>query len=45
MSTNTADVVEQHGLTEEEYDRIVAMLGREPNITELGIISVMWSEH
>jgi phosphoribosylformylglycinamidine synthase len=45
MTTITADVVEQHGLTEEEYDRIVAKLGREPNITELGIISVMWSEH
>jgi len=45
MTTITADVVEQHGLTDEEYDRIVSKLGREPNITELGIISVMWSEH
>jgi phosphoribosylformylglycinamidine synthase len=45
MTTITADLVEQHGLTDEEYDRIVSKLGREPNITELGIISVMWSEH
>ncbi len=45
MSTITADVVEQHGLTAEEYDRIVSKLGRKPTLTELGIISVMWSEH
>ncbi|HEY2933238.1 MAG TPA: phosphoribosylformylglycinamidine synthase subunit PurL [Acidobacteriota bacterium] len=41
----TADLLKQHNLTEEEYDRIVKILGREPNITELGIFSVMWSEH
>jgi len=41
----TADVVAQHGLTPDEYDRIVQFLGREPNLTELGIFSVMWSEH
>jgi phosphoribosylformylglycinamidine synthase len=35
----------RHGLTVEEYERIVARLGREPNPTELGIFSVMWSEH
>jgi phosphoribosylformylglycinamidine synthase subunit PurL len=40
-----ADVLERHGLTREEYDRIVQFLGREPNLTELGIFSVMWSEH
>jgi phosphoribosylformylglycinamidine synthase len=40
-----ADVVERHGLKREEYERIVAFLGREPNLTELGIFSVMWSEH
>jgi phosphoribosylformylglycinamidine synthase len=45
MTAITADVVEQHGLTDAEYDRIVSKLGREPKITELGIISVMWSEH
>src|ERR671929_744730 len=38
-------VIERHGLTREEYDRIVGFLGREPNLTELGIFSVMWSEH
>ncbi|MBM3819509.1 MAG: phosphoribosylformylglycinamidine synthase subunit PurL [Acidimicrobiia bacterium] len=34
-----------HGLSQEEYQRILEMLGREPTITELGIFSVMWSEH
>ena len=38
-------VLERHGLTRDEYDRIVGFLGREPNLTELGIFSVMWSEH
>ena len=38
-------VLERHGLKPDEYDRIVACLGREPNLTELGIFSVMWSEH
>src|SRR5213596_3557694 len=38
-------VLDRHGLTPDEYDRIVAFLGREPNVTELGIFSVMWSEH
>jgi phosphoribosylformylglycinamidine synthase len=37
--------IERHGLKSEEYDRIVQFLGREPNLTELGIFSVMWSEH
>jgi phosphoribosylformylglycinamidine synthase len=41
----TQDVLSQHGLTDEEYERIVGILKREPNITELGIFSVMWSEH
>ena len=41
----TPDLVAGHGLTEEEYGRILKALGREPNITELGIYSVMWSEH
>jgi phosphoribosylformylglycinamidine synthase subunit PurL len=36
---------ERHGLKPEEYQRIVGMLGRQPNLTELGIFSVMWSEH
>jgi phosphoribosylformylglycinamidine synthase len=38
-------VLERHGLTREEYGRIVEMMGREPNLTELGMFSVMWSEH
>ncbi len=37
--------LEHHNLTEEEYLRIVELIGREPNLTELGIFSVMWSEH
>ena len=41
----TPDLVESHGLTVEEYDSIKHHLGREPNLTELGIFSVMWSEH
>ncbi len=39
------DVIESHGLTEDEYARILKILGREPGIVELGIFSVMWSEH
>ncbi len=39
------DLIEQHGLSEEEYQQILKHLGREPNLTELGIFSVMWSEH
>src|SRR5262249_55675945 len=41
----TAELVQQHGLTAEEYERIKGLLGREPTYTELGIFSVMWSEH
>jgi phosphoribosylformylglycinamidine synthase II len=41
----TPAVVAQHGLTPDEYQRVVEILGREPNYTELGIFSVMWSEH
>jgi len=41
----TLDLVRAHGLTEEEYKKIKDMLGRDPNFTELGIFSVMWSEH
>jgi phosphoribosylformylglycinamidine synthase len=40
-----APLLERHGLKRDEYDRIVQVLGREPNLTELGIFSVMWSEH
>jgi len=41
----TPQIVAQHGLTEDEYRRIVTTLGREPNLVELGIFSAMWSEH
>jgi phosphoribosylformylglycinamidine synthase subunit PurL len=41
----TPELVKQHGLTPEEFERIQKILGREPNFTELGIFSVMWSEH
>jgi len=41
----TPGLAAQHGLTAEEYSRILSILGHEPNITELGIFSVMWSEH
>jgi phosphoribosylformylglycinamidine synthase II len=45
MSQITPDVVEAHGLNPEEYQRVLHALGREPNLVELGIFSVMWSEH
>ncbi len=45
MSAHSPNTIAAHGLTAEEYDRIIAILGREPNITELGIFSAMWSEH
>ncbi len=41
----TPQLIEAQGLTEDEYRRIVERLGREPNLVELGIIGVMWSEH
>ena len=41
----TPELIAKHGITPEEYDRIKGILGREPNFTELGIFSVMWSEH
>ena len=41
----TPELVAKHGLTPEEFERIGKILGREPNFTELGIFSVMWSEH
>src|SRR5688572_30097318 len=43
--TITNELVAQHGLTPDEYRRIVEALEREPTLTELGIFSVMWSEH
>jgi len=45
MSAFDSDTLARHGITADEYARIVQRLGREPNLTELGIFSVMWSEH
>ena len=39
------ELIAEHGLSPEEYRRLVDALGREPSLTELGIFSVMWSEH
>ena len=41
----TPVLVAEHGITPDEYDRVVAMLGRTPTLTEIGIISALWSEH
>lgn len=45
MTAITPEIIAQHNLTPEEYAKIVAVMGREPNFTELGVFSVMWSEH
>ncbi|MEJ7809227.1 MAG: phosphoribosylformylglycinamidine synthase subunit PurL [Gemmatimonadaceae bacterium] len=43
--TITAALVAEHGLTPDEYERLVGMIGRTPTFTELGIVSALWSEH
>ena len=45
MSTITPELVAEHQITAEEWEKIGRLLGREPMVTELGIFSVMWSEH
>ncbi len=45
MQEITPDIIQKHNLTLDEYERIKKILGRAPNITELGVFSVMWSEH
>ncbi len=45
MTNITPEIVEQHGLKPDEYQKIKELMGREPNFTELGVFSVMWSEH
>jgi len=45
MTAITPELVAEHGLSPEEYARVLHAMGREPNLTELGIFSVMWSEH
>ncbi|MER2264959.1 phosphoribosylformylglycinamidine synthase subunit PurL [Methylobacterium oxalidis] len=41
----TPDLVRQHGLTPDEYERFRGLIGRDPTLTELGIVSAMWNEH
>ena len=45
MTKIKLDMIDSHGITDQEYKNILKILGREPNLTELGIFSVMWSEH
>src|ERR1043165_489494 len=45
MAMIDVKVLERHGLKRDEYERILKFMGREPNLTEIGIFSVMWSEH
>ena len=45
MTEITPEIVAEHGFTPEEYERVLKAMGRVPNLTELGIFSVMWSEH
>ena len=44
-AATTTDILAAHNITASEYERILKILGREPNLTEIGIFSVMWSEH
>ena len=41
----TPEIVAEHGLSPDEYEKVLEILGRAPNLTELGIFSVMWPEH
>jgi phosphoribosylformylglycinamidine (FGAM) synthase-like enzyme len=45
MTVIDSVVLERHGIKPDEYDRILQLMGREPNLLELGLFSVMWSEH
>ncbi len=45
MTEITPQIVAEHGLSPAEYERVLHAMGRTPNLTELGIFSVMWSEH
>ena len=45
MTGPAPNIIAMHGLSRDEYDKVLEILGREPNLTELGIFSVMWSEH
>ena len=41
----TSEIVEKHGLKADEYKKIISLIGRNPNLLELGIFSAMWNEH
>ena len=41
----TPELVRQHGLTPDEFERFRGLIGRDPTLTELGIVSAMWNEH
>ena len=41
----TPEMVDKHGIKPEEYKKIINLIGKEPNILELGIFSAMWNEH
>src|SRR6202012_211470 len=45
MTQITQDMIREHGLSDAEYGRIKELLGRDANLVELGVFSVMWSEH
>ena len=45
MTVIDTAVLERHGIKPDEYERIQQLMGREPNLLELGLFSVMWSEH
>ncbi|MFO1248422.1 MAG: hypothetical protein U1E93_09430, partial [Alphaproteobacteria bacterium] len=45
MTKITPEMVREHGLSDAEYQKILDLMGREPSFVELGIFSVMWSEH
>ena len=41
----TPEIISQHGLKLKEYEKIISLIGKEPNLLELGIFSAMWNEH
>ncbi|HRK64797.1 MAG TPA: hypothetical protein PLN53_10415, partial [Terricaulis sp.] len=45
LAPGTLALAEEFGLSRDEYDLVLEKLGRTPNVTELGVFSVMWSEH
>ena len=45
VSVISPDLIASHSLTTDEYDRITTIIGREPNLVELGMFGAMWSEH